>query len=648
MTTQAASPVTGTTYAVIKVGADGTPLPDDAGKRVIRTVAETHLHLPGTFEITFNDDNGNVVSLAGLSIGVTVQIFGPGAEDGMPRRLMTGEVTSIEGIFERLNFLTVVRGYDLAHRLQRTRRTRTFLNMKDSDIARQLAGEARLTVGRIDTSATTHAHLGQCDQTDWEFLSQRAREIGFETGVRDGQFYFSRAATVASGGEPVALRFAEPAGLYSFRPRLTSGNLAPQVEVRVWDPARAVVVAAQLPTATGSAGLVGQDPAAIAATFMPAAQEADAGADEAGDADTGFGGGGADLGPPPASDAYVVVDRLPATGVAAAAAADEIAAGLADHIGSTFAEAEGDAAGNAAIQAGVAIEVGGVPAPFAGTWLVTSARHMFDAGEGGYTTSFEVSGRQERSLLGLASAAARPAPARVPGLACGVVTSIYDPQGDDDAPDKLGNRGRVKVALPWLSPEYESDWAPVIQFGAGKRSGAMFLPEVGDQVLVGFELGDPRRPYVIGGIVGNSTGYDLGDQAVQATGMAAEVVRRGFVSAAGNRLVFHDELPPAGTEGPPVASAIALGTKDDGLHLAIDQTAGTVTLTCKPAPPDSQAPAGQLTIQCGDAGIVNITTGTGGSVTINGGDTLSLKAEASISIESSGPVAIKGSPIMLN
>ncbi len=636
MTADTFGQVPATTFAAIKVGAGGSSLTADAEGRVIRAVAETHLHLPGMFEITFNDVSGDIITVAGLSIGTRVQISGPAGDDGTPALLIDGEVTAIEGIFERLNFITVVRGYDKAHRLQRTRRTQTFLDMKDSDIAAQLAEGAGLTVGQIDTSATTHAHLGQCDQTDWDFLSQRAREIGFETGVREGKFYFRKASTIAGGGEPVALTFRD--GLHSFRPRLTAGNLPPEVEVRVWDPAQARVVASQAPTATGSAGLT-LDPATIAATFTSAGGDAAA-------ADSGAGQGGEDLGPPPASDAYVVSDRLAATGASAAAAAEEIAAALADHIGSTFAEAEGEALGNPAIQAGVAISVDGVPAEFAGSWLVTSARHVFDSAEGGYHTSFEVTGRQERSLLGLASAAAaRPTLPRVSGLACGVVSSIYDPNGDNNS---LGSHGRVKVALPWLSPTYVSDWAPVLQFGAGKLSGAMFMPEVGDEVLVGFELGDPRRPYVLGGIVNQSTGYDLGGPAVQSAGMTAAVIRRGFVSGAGNRLVFHDELPPPDSGGPPTASDITLGTKDGSLCLAIDQTAGTVTLTCKPAPPDSQAASGQLTIQCGDAGIVNISTGPGGSVTIDGGDSLSLKAQASISIESSGQVAIKGAQIMLN
>lgn len=633
---------TGTLYSMIKVGAGGTSLPADAASLIIRVVAETHLHLPGMFEIAFNDVAGDVITQAGLSIGTAVQISGPAGEDGTPKPLIAGEVTSIEGIFERLNFITVVRGYDQAHRLQRARHTQTFLDMKDSDIAAQLAQGAGLTVGQIDTSATTHSHLGQCDQTDWDFLSQRAREIGFETGVRDSKFYFRKASTVSGEGSPVSLTFTGEGGLRSFRPRLTAGNLAPQVEVRMWDPAQATVVAHQAGTAAGSAGLSGQDPASLASTFSSGA-----GAEAAGEGgENGGAPAGQNLGPPPASNAYVVADRLAASGGAAAGAAEEIAAALADHIGSTFAEAEGEAAGNPDIAAGAVLAIDGVPAPFAGNWLVTSARHVFDGAEGGYSTWFEVSGRQERSLLGLASAASsRPAPPRVNGLACGVVSSIYDPQGSNG---NLGSLARVKVALPWLSPTYVSDWAPVLQFGAGKVSGAVFMPEVGDEVLVGFELGDPRRPYVLGGIVNQSTTYDLGGPAIQSAGMTAAVIRRGFVSGAGNRLVFHDELPPPDSGGPPTASDITLGTKDGSLSLAIDQTAGTITLKCEPAPPDSQAASGQLNIQCGAAGIVNISTGAGGSVTIDGGDSLTLKAQASISIQSSGQVAIKGTQIMLN
>ena len=72
--------------------------------------------------------------------------------------------------------------------------------MKDSDIARQVAGDSDLDVGTIDETKTTHDHVAQVAQTDWEFLTQRAREIGYETGVTGGEFFFRKASGSPSGG----------------------------------------------------------------------------------------------------------------------------------------------------------------------------------------------------------------------------------------------------------------------------------------------------------------------------------------------------------------------------------------------------------------------------------------------------------------
>lgn len=620
---------TTTVSAVVAVGAgEGRALPDAVRGRLVRTVVDTSLHLPGMFELTFYDNTGDTLALAGLDIGVTVQVWGGELGGLTGARLITGEVTGLEGRFSSSTCFTVVRGYDLTHRLQRAHRTRTFVNVTDSDIATRLAREAGLTRMSIEASTVTHAHIGQCDQTDWDFLGQRAAEIGYELSASDGVFHFRKASSVSTAGAlPVDLTF--DVDLWSFWPRVTAGNLTPEVEVRVWDPLQAQVVSHSTATASGAASLSGQEPAAFGRTFaasavptapLPSPQPAVG-----------------DLGPAPGATSHVVHDRPLAVGAAISSAGRQAADALAEHVASTFAEADGEAAGSPSIQAGAVVAIGGVPAPFGGSWLVTAAQHVFDLAEGGYLTRFVASGRQERSLLGLTSGSGRSAPARLPGVFCGVVTNNND----------TAKLARVKVALPWLSPDYESDWACVVQPGAGRTSGGMYLPEVGDEVLVGFEFADPRRPYVLGGIVNNHTAFDLGGDAIKATGMAGQVVRRGFVSGAGNRLVFHDELPPGG-DGPPTASDIVLGTGDGNLALAIDQTAGTVTLTCKPAEPNSKSPTGALTIECGNSGVINIRTGEGGSVNIDGGSALSLKAQTSVKIESSGEVAIKGSRITLN
>jgi uncharacterized protein involved in type VI secretion and phage assembly len=63
--------------------------------------------------------------------------------------------------------------------------------------------------------------------------------------------------------------------------------------------------------------------------------------------------------------------------------------------------------------------------------------------------------------------------------------------------------GRVKVILPWApdtgSEKYET-WARVATMMGGNNRGSWFVPDEGDEVLVAFESGDPRRPYVLGGL----------------------------------------------------------------------------------------------------------------------------------------------------
>jgi uncharacterized protein involved in type VI secretion and phage assembly len=79
---------------------------------------------------------------------------------------------------------------------------------------------------------------------------------------------------------------------------------------------------------------------------------------------------------------------------------------------------------------------------------------------------------------------------RIYGVVVGLVTNNQDP-------DKMG---RVKVKFPWLSDSDESYWARLATPMAGKDRGIYFLPEVDDEVLVAFEHGDVRFPYVLGAL----------------------------------------------------------------------------------------------------------------------------------------------------
>lgn len=79
---------------------------------------------------------------------------------------------------------------------------------------------------------------------------------------------------------------------------------------------------------------------------------------------------------------------------------------------------------------------------------------------------------------------------KIYGVVVAVVTNAKDP----------ANIGRVKLRYPWLGDDAEGYWARVASPMTGKDMGMYFLPEVNTEVLVAFEQGDVRFPYVIGSL----------------------------------------------------------------------------------------------------------------------------------------------------
>jgi uncharacterized protein involved in type VI secretion and phage assembly len=88
-------------------------------------------------------------------------------------------------------------------------------------------------------------------------------------------------------------------------------------------------------------------------------------------------------------------------------------------------------------------------------------------------------------------------PAGLGGRWYGVYPALVSDVNDPDS------QGRVKVTLPWApdtaGEQYEV-WARLATMMAGNDRGSWFVPDVDDEVLVAFEAGDPRRPYVVGAL----------------------------------------------------------------------------------------------------------------------------------------------------
>jgi len=565
---------------------DGSPLRDDVLGLVERVVVDCSVHFADMIEVCFRDGARDVLGRAGIRIGSAVEVSATRAGDGAQTPLVQAEVTALESEFDEFGTRAVARGYDHAHRLSRGRRTHSYNDVTDADIVTTVARWAGLQVGDLPSGGPVHEHVAQLNCTDWEFLLARSRETGHEVAVLDGKLHWRRPApsTDAPSAAPdLVSRHARQlvlgTNLLRFRPRVTAAAQVGEVEVRGWDAQRKEPVVGRCSAATTSAA-VGLAPAALAAIFD--------------------------------APAHVAVNRPLST----QDEADAAAVALAETLASAHAEAEGVAHGDPQLIPGAAVSVSGAGTPFDGTYTVTAVRHVID--ERGYRTEFTVSGRAERSLLGLASGGATngvhsAGGPPVYGVVIGQVTDVNDP-------DELG---RVKLTFPWLSDEYESWWARVAQLGAGPQRGAQWLPEVNDEVLVAFEHGDTRRPYVVGQLYNGVDTPRLGDGLVD--GGSGAVKRRGFVSKLGHRLVFLDDDAKSG---------VAVMSADDSLKISLNQTATTIKV----------AADGSVEIR----GSQQVTVASDGAVSIQAGTTLELKGNSGVTIDGGPQVGVTGSVIKLN
>jgi phage protein D/phage baseplate assembly protein gpV len=572
-----------TNSAIVEI--DGKALPAEIVPSLTSAYVDDSQRLPDMFLLRFRDPGRVVLSKANAKVGAKVKVSVMTTTSSAPEPLIEGEITALEAEYDGGGTFTVIRGYDQAHRLFRGRRTASYVQMTASDIATKVAQRAGLKVGNVTATRTVFAHLSQAGQTDWEVLELLARDSGFEVAVRDGLFSFTApaeatnapAASNGSGSNPLVLELGKD--LLRFRSVLSSAQQVGKVEVRGWDVATKQALTATAAAQTRSAELPTVTPEDLAKIF--------------------------------GDPSYVYTDVPYRT----QAEVDEAATSLAEELAGTFAEFEGVARGNPKIRAGAAVSVAGLGEPFDGKYTVTTSRHRFDPGSG-YTTSFSVTGRQNRTLLGLASggSATRSAPA---GVVVGVVDDVADP-------DKSG---RVRLQFPWMAEDYVSDWARTVQPGAGKDRGWTVLPEVGDEVLVCFEQSDFSRPVVLGGLYNGVDTMAAGPAELVDSGSGA-VNRRSLVSRLGHRV---DLLDQGGAK-----EGIRMATTGDKLMVNLDHTQTTITVHAD----------GKVLIE-GSQGVT--IDSASAAMELKGGQ-ISLKATGGVTVDGGGgPVSVKsGSQLTLD
>lgn len=571
------------------VNMDGTDLSEEQQAQLERVIVDLHLHLPDMFALTFDDgdEDNPILDDLGVAIGSTVEVSAVPSDGGAPEKLISGEVTALEGDYGHWGRRVIVRGYDMTHRLHRGRVTETYQNVTTSDVVQQVVNRAGLQIGQIDSTSVTHDQVSQANLSDWDFLKALSRETGYEMVVdEDGKFYFRQPIDASTG--PTAGTYSSQtdeqlifgSDLREFRPRVTAAAQVGDVKVRGWDPDQKQIVVGSAQAATTTAAGLPDDPSSLANDF---------------------------------GNMTFTIHNRP---IADQSEADDAASSVAEQLGSAFAEAEGTTAGNPSLDAGTTVFVSNVADAFAGQYTLSQVRHIFD--EEGYRTHFTVAGRQERTLFGLTSGGVSngTASAGGPPIQGVVVATISDNQDPN-------NQGRVKLKFPWLSDDYVSDWARMTHFGAGPDSGGLWLPENDDEVLVAFEHGDIRRPYVIGSLYNGQdlpkSGTDLDLSSINNSGV---IKQRGFISRRGHQLLFYEDDSDA---------KISIVTSDGNTQIVIDEQNGEIKIS-------SQGSPGKVTIDAqGD-----IELDSQGNIKLSAQQGINLEAQQSLSLKGTSGATLDG------
>ncbi|MCE1255249.1 MAG: VgrG-related protein, partial [Anaerolineae bacterium] len=472
---------------------------------IVEVVVDTNVHLPGMCTITFAERPGesnflleHVDNALKYNIGtdvtvsvITESVSAPTSLPLMP--IFSGEITSIEPVFEKSGrILLRIRAFDKGHRLTKGKKFRSFAMVSDGVIVNKILAAVGL-VAKVspDLMSNIYTHVLQYDQSDWDFLWERAQLYGCQMYVDVlGIFHFE---PIGIPNNVVKLSWGED--LVQFEPRLVSMGQVTDTAVGGWDPSLKMPIVGRTPgVASVPINFIGNAIPGPVTNMAAFSKQTD----------------------------YIVDKPIENIGQAM-----KVSRGLLEDHATQFVRASGEVGTCIpTLLAGATATITNVGIRFAGTYYVSEAKHVYRNGD--YRIYFQVTGQNPYTFRHLINGD-EVDKNRIKGVVVGIVTNVQDPL----------RLGRVKVKFPWIPMnDIESDWARVASIGGGSAGGVMFLPEVNDEVLVTFEHGDINAPYVVG-LLWN--GKDRPPSAA-AVGPDSKINQRVIKSRSGHTIILDDTM----------------------------------------------------------------------------------------------------------
>ncbi len=180
-------------------------------------------------------------------------------------------------------------------------------------------------------------------------------------------------------------------------------------------------------------------------------------------------------------------------------------------------------------------------------------------------------------------------------------------------------KGRVQVQFQWMQSHQKTNWIRVMTPDAGSSEqhstnrGLVFIPEVGDQVMVGFRYGDPNRPFVMGSMFHGQNG----------AGGSTENTQKSIITRSGHVIAFNDTKR---------AESITITDKNKNI-IFIDTANSSIHIS---APENISISAKNIDISASE----NLTASAGENMGINAGDDITMGAGKDVTVTASEDMTI--------
>lgn len=457
------------------------------------------------------------------------------------------------------NARLVVECRDKAAKMTIGRSNANYLQQKDSDIVSMLIGNHGLSAD-VQGTDTQYDELVQFYCSDWDFMLARADANGLLVNVDAGKVSVQPPNTSGSA----ALSVSWGIDLMSFEADIDARNQFEAVQAASWDPKQQAVSLGDSASPVSLNAQGNLDGSTLAQVASPATYVLQTGTVQ------------------------------PAATLTAWAKATQQKAALARIRGRMRL------LGNATVVPDSLIEVKGVGTRFNGAVYVSAVEHRL--ANGNWISEVEFGLRPEwhverSDVMAPANGGLLPG---VSGLQIGVVLKLDgDPEGEE----------RIQVKLPVLQAQTEGVWARLLQSYASNAFGAFFVPEVGDEVLIGYLNADPSHPLVLGSLYSSSRKPPY---AIEAANNTKAIVTRCL-----HKIEFNEEDKII-TIITPGNNQVVLDDKNQSI-LVQDQSNNSVKLSSNG---------------------IDLTSQSDIKLTAQGGVTIS--ANAAINIESQADVKVAG------